>query len=476
MKDNKLGVWSGMGMVIANMSGAGVFVSTGSMVDNLNPQQILAAWVVGTLIALAGAKAYSGIVQLVPQSGGEYRFLSTLVHPALGYLAGWASLLIGFSAPIAISATAMGAFALTLHSGVNTVLVASLLILALTTAHAIGLRFLVAAQNALVAIKIFLVVGFVVVGLIGGNNTWVEWTPLAYQVDVAQADGFPLRAFMMSLFYIAFTFSGWNAAIYAASEFKNPQRDVPRAMMLGCLVVGVLYLCINWVFVTNLPPVEQSRIAAAYYGESAGITLGHRIMENILGEAGAACMSILVIIAFISSASAMTFLGPRVYDAMARDGFLPAALKSKDGKPPVVAVLLQGAISLFLVFAYNLKDVLSNVGAILTLFSALTVFSLFWICFRRKEYQRPAPLVLIAAGFYLMVSVVMLYFGLSGSLALNLWIGACILATLAGYFIAKRKILTSGGNSIGYGAREHLYPARPYNAIYVDGVDSHRKI
>jgi APA family basic amino acid/polyamine antiporter len=100
-------------------------------------------------------------------------------------------------------------------------------------------------------------------------------------------------------------------------------------------------------------------------------------MLNILGKTGAACMSVFAIIAFISSASAMTFLGPRVYSAMAKDGFLPAILKGKEGKPPVGAIVLQGAIALFLVLAYQLQEVLKNVGAILTLFSALTVFSLF---------------------------------------------------------------------------------------------------
>ena len=446
MKDQRLGVWSGMGMVIANMIGAGVFVSTGSMVYDMNPQQILAAWVVGTLIALAGAKAYSGIAQLVPQSGGEYRFLSTLIHPALGYLAGWASLLIGFSAPIAISATAAGAFARTLHPGVNSLLIATVMILALTTIHAIGLRFSVTAQNTLVAVKILLVAGFIVAGLIGGNNAWPEWTPLS-QAEGTQTGGFPTGAFVMSLFYIAFTFSGWNAAIYAASEFKNPKRDVPRAMIFGCIVVGTLYLFINWVFVANLDPAKQFEVAMAYYGEDTSITLGHLIMRNILGETGAACMSVLAIIAFISSASAMIFLGPRVYAAMAQDGFLPSALRGKDGKPPVGALILQGAIALFLVFSYSLKDILSNVGAILTLFCALTVFSLFWICFKRREYPRPAPLVMIAACFYLVVSGVMLYFGLKGSLTLNLWVAACILAALIGYFIAKRKIVSRGNNS-----------------------------
>jgi APA family basic amino acid/polyamine antiporter len=435
MTNQRLGVFSGMGMVIANMIGAGVFLSAGFMAQDMNSQQILLAWFVGMLIAMTGAKAYSGIVRLVPRSGGEYRFLSTLIHPALGYFAGWASLLIGFSAPIAINAMAAGAFAGTLYPGINMTLTAALVIVALSAAHAIGLRISITAQNSLVAVKIILVVGFIIAGLIYGNNAWPLWTP------PNASEKFPLGPFMRNLFYIAFAFSGWNAAIYAASEFKNPARDVPRAMMLGCLVVGVLYLFINWIFVANLTP-EQSTVVFTY--ETNRVTLGHLIMQNILGNTGAACMSIFAIIAFISSASAMIFLGPRVYAAMAQDGFLPTALKGKEGKPPVGAVALQGAISLFLVLAYQLQEALSNAGAILTLCCALTVFSLFWICFRRREYPRPAPLVLIAGGLFFGVSVVMLDFGFSGSRALNLWAGIPILAGLFGYFIAKRKMARAG--------------------------------
>ena len=428
MKERRLGLFSGMGMVIANMIGAGVFLSTGFMAQEMNPKQILIAWVVGMVIAMTGAKAYSGIVQLVPRSGGEYRFLSTLIHPALGYLAGWASLLIGFSAPIAVSAMAAGAFAATLYSGVNVTWVAVTVIVSLTAAHAIGMRISITAQNIFVAVKMILVTGFIIVGLVYGNNAWPEWTP------PNETQGFPVGSFMRNLFYIAFAFSGWNAAVYAASEFKNPQRDVPRAMVLGCLVVGILYFFINRIFVTNLTP-EQSAVVFTY--EADRITLGHLIMQNILGDTGAACMSVFAIIAFISSASAMTFLGPRVYAAMAQDGFLPAALKGKEGKPPVGAVLLQGAIALFLVLVYQLQEALSNVGAILTLFSALTVFSLFRICFGSK-YPRPSPLTLTAAGLFLIISGVMLYFGFSSSPTLNLWVGICMLAALTGYFIAKK--------------------------------------
>jgi len=436
MKDHRLGLFSGMGMVVANMIGAGVFISTGFMAQDLTPKQILLAWVIGAFLALAGARAYAGIAQIVPQSGGEYRYLSSLVHPALGYLAGWASLLLGFSAPVAIDAMAAGAFANTLTPWISPKLFAALLILLLTGVHAIGLRFSVTIQNCLVFIKIVLVVGFMVVGLAGGHNSWPNWQPPGH------SNGFPLGPFMQNLFYIAFAFSGWNAAVYAASEFKNPKRDVPRAMVIGCGLVGILYLLVNWVFVANLTP-EQCKVVFTY--ETARVTLGHLIMKNVVGEAGAACMSILAIIAFISAVSAMTFLGPRVYAAMARDGFLPKVLQGKEGKPPVGAVILQGTIALFLVLAYQLGEVLNNVGAILTLFSALTVFSLFWVRFRRKDKFYPEFASLMAAFFFLLLSGVMLYFGFKKSPTLNLWVGASILMALIGYFATKKRAETQNG-------------------------------
>jgi basic amino acid/polyamine antiporter, APA family len=430
MKDHRLGLFSGIGMVVANMIGAGVFLSTGFMAQELNPKLILLAWAIGAFLALSGARAYAEIAQLVPRSGGEYRYLSTLVHPALGYLAGWASLLLGFSAPIAIDAFAAGAFANTVHLAINPKTFAALVIILLTGMHAIGLRFSVRAQNVLVVVKIVLVVGFVAAGLVGGHNSWPTWQP------PGKTAGFPIGPFMQNLFYIAFAFSGWNAAVYAASEFRDPKRDVPRAMLLGCSAVGVLYMVVNWVFVANLTP-EQCKVVFTY--ETARVTLGHLIMKNLVGEAGAACMSILAIIAFISAVSAMMFVGPRVYAAMARDGFLPRFLEAKEGRPPIGAVILQGAIALFLVFAYQLQQILNNVGAILTLFSALTVFSLFWIRFRRKEFASPRPTALLAATFFLLLSGVMLYFGFK-SPDLNLWVGASILMALIGYFVTKKRV------------------------------------
>lgn len=158
-------------------------------------------------------------------------------------------------------------------------------------------------------------------------------------------------------------------------------------------------------------------------------------------------MSVLAIIAFISAMSAMTFLGPRVYAAMAKDGFLPRPLQGREGRSPMWAVILQGGIALFLIFAYRLQEVLNNVGAILTLFSALTVFSLFWIRFKRKNFPTPPLEVLAAALFFLLLSGWMLYFGFKQSPTLNVWVGASILTALVGYFLTKRRITARNGQT-----------------------------
>ena len=136
MSQRTLGLKSGIGLVIANMVGAGVFLSTGFMAQSLTPGQILLAWVIGGVLALCGAKAYAEVARLVPEGGGEYRYLSSLMHPALGYLAGWASLLVGFSAPTALDAIAAGAFARAVVPALEPRLVGAVLIIVLTFVHA----------------------------------------------------------------------------------------------------------------------------------------------------------------------------------------------------------------------------------------------------------------------------------------------------------------------------------------------------
>jgi APA family basic amino acid/polyamine antiporter len=403
-----------VGIVVANMIGAGVFLSAGFMAQDLGPGHILLAWGVGLVLALAGALTYATVAERLPRSGGEYRYLSELLHPALGALAGWASLLLGFTAPIAVDALAAGAFAQLLWPGLPPKAVAVGLVVTLTGLHAWGLEQSLRTQNLLVALKILLVAGFVLLGVLGGSHTWPDWQP------PRASEGFPLAAFMGSLFYIAFAFSGWNAAIYAAEEFHSPRRDVPRAMLLGALTVGGLYLLVNWVFVANLTPDQAS---AVFRYEAERVTLGHLITRGLIGESGAAAMSGLMVVAFASAMSAMTFLGPRVIAAMARDGYLPRGLAGRPGRPPRAALALQAGLCLLIVFFHDLGQVLQNVGAVLTLFSALVALGLLRLGLTRGP-GRPAGPRLAAAGLVVLSAAWMLYFGFKDSPSLLLWIGA----------------------------------------------------
>ena len=425
-----LGLKSGIGLVVSNMVGAGVFISTGFMAQDLSPGLILFSWVLGALIALSGARAYATVAGWVPRSGGEYRYLSDLMHPALGCLAGWGSLLVGFSAPIAVDALAAGEFARTLGVPIPAAWFGAALIVTLGLIHSAGPQASKRGHNLLFIGNGLLLAGFVITGLFFGTNAWPTWVPAA----AATARGFPSEAFARGLFFIAFAFSGWNAATYAASEFREPKRDVPRALLIGCGLVAVLYLAVNWVFVANLTPADFKVVFG--YDESK-VTLGHVILSRILGPTGGLVMSVLVLVAFISAASAMTVVGPRVYSTMAGDGYLPAFLRVEEGKVPVRSIALQCLVALVILATHTLQQALANVGAILTLFAALVSVSIFRRVFSSQGLEKPDTLTLMAAGIHVASSAFMLYFGFRDSTGLLIWVAA-VAATGFGFWALAR--------------------------------------
>ncbi len=397
----KLGLGSGVGIVIANMIGAGVLTVPGYMADSLAPKYILLAWLVGGIAALSGARAYAAVAQAIPRSGGEYRYLSTLWHPLLGYLAGWTSLFIGFSQPVAADAQLIGYYTGTLGVDIPWRVVTAVVIVAVTALHAFDLGASRRGQNILVAIKITLVVGFVLVGLLAGSNAWPTWVPKV------SADAPPLAVrFFQSLVFIAFCYSGWNAAIYASEEFSAPRRDVPRAMLIGCAVVIALYLLVNWVFAANLAP---DQFGAGTGNDAQHSTLGHLVMKQLIGTTGARIMSAFMIVALLSATSAMTMIGPRVYAAMARDGYLPAVFAGEGDRPPVGAVLLQGALALAVAMTTSFIKAIENVGAVLTLMAALTALGVWKLQFDRRQAEKPGVLALISAAIFVGLTGWMLY-------------------------------------------------------------------
>jgi APA family basic amino acid/polyamine antiporter len=425
----KLRLASGVGLVAANMIGAGVFLSAGFMAQDMGPGPILLAWVVGAVLALCGAVAYGAVARLVPRSGGEYRYLSELLHPAAGYLAGWASLLVGFSAPIAVDALAAGAFARTVVPSLDPTVAGATFVVALTAFHAAGFRASTRTQNGLIAVKALLVAGFVAVGLFLGARAWPTWQP------PGGGEGLPLGAFAGSLFFIAFAYSGWNAAIYAAEEFEEPARTVPRAMVVGTVLVAVLYLLVNWIFVANLTPADATVV---FRYEADQVTLGHAVMARLVGPQAGALWSAVTVLVFLSAMSAMIFLGPRVYAAMAQDGFLPRALAGKDGHPPRAAILLQGALALVIVFTQGLRNALGQVGSVLVLFAALTALGLV-VARVRGRTPRPSYAAVAAACVYVAASAWMFWRAFGRQPALLAWIGLVAAAGLGAFALSRRR-------------------------------------
>jgi APA family basic amino acid/polyamine antiporter len=429
MKQRTLTTRTGVGLVIANMIGAGVLLSTGFMAQEMGPFPIMLAWLLGSLIALAGVWAYSGVAGSISDSGGEYRYLSDLFHPLLGYLAGWGSLVLGFAAPIAIDALAIGYFFNTFAPGPDPRILGTGVVVAITAAHAFDLYWAKHSQNLLVIVKVAFLLGFVALAVTLTDHAVPTWSP------PGGGEGFPWQALVRNQFWIAFAFSGWNAAIYASGEFRDPRRQVPRAMLIGCGFVALVYLLVNWIFVANIGP-EEAQVVFAY--EQTRVTLGHVIGSKLFGSAGGTGLSIFVIIAFVSAMSAMTMVGPRVYAAMAKDGYLPRAFVGEDDRPPLLSVLLQSAVALVLVHTHSLLDAVSATSSFLMVFSALTALTVFRIRKVRPELPAPRPTQLLAAVFYAACVVVILAIGLRMSTAHWLSIGGVGLAATVAFLLTRK--------------------------------------
>ncbi|MBL9137976.1 MAG: amino acid permease [Verrucomicrobiales bacterium] len=364
-----LGFWSATALVVASMLGTGVFTTTGFLLADLrSPWLILAAWLVGGIIALLGALSYGALAKHIPESGGEYLFLSRTLHPSAGYVAGWISLLVGFSAPLAAAANAFGEYTKDWLPSVPPPVTGTILLLVVTTLHAWDVKRGAFAQNLAVLIKVALLSIFIALG-----STHMALAP------PTSASSASIPDIAMSLVWISFSYSGWNAVIYVGGEVACPERNLPRSLLAGTLCVTALYLATNAVFLLAVPSevlagrLEVGRLAAAHLG----------------GSRWADATTLLIALALLTSVSSLIMAGPRVYARVAADGYLPAWLATKGG-PPRPAILLQLALALTLLWTATYQSLLSFIGFTLGLSTALTVFGLILLR-RRLGPALPVP-------------------------------------------------------------------------------------
>lgn len=368
------GFWTLTFLVVANMIGAGVFTTSGFTLASLGDSRlVLLAWLAGGLIALCGAFSYGLLIQRIPLSGGEYVFLSKAVHPFAGFVAGWVSLLAGFSGAIAFAAVAFENY---LPGHFPAKLPAAAVIILGGTLHGARRWLGAGIQNTAVILKLLLLV--VLLGWGAFSITW-ESQPTR---PLASDPG--LLAFAQALVWISLSYSGFNAAVYVAGEATAP-RVVAQALVTGTSLVVILYLLLNATFVLGAPAAE-----IAGHPDVAA-----RAARWIGGPGFELFTRIVISLALLTSVLSMMMAGPRVYGKMAEDGIIPRVfILQADRVWP--AVLLQMILALLLVFAGTLQNLLAYLGLTLSLSAAVAVGSLF-LAERVRGWPAIPPLLFVTA-------------------------------------------------------------------------------
>lgn len=376
-----MGPFSATVLVVANMIGTGIFTTPGLVMAELNnPASFLLCWLAGGVFALCGALCYGELGVRHPHAGGEYIYLRTAFGKLTGFLSGWISLVVGFSAPIAASAMAIAAYATGLDPANGPVvgvlrvagmpvmtlslqsIMACAVILCFSVLHYHSLHLGTRVQNSLTLLKVGIMVLFIVVAMGFGREGWESVTTVRVQ------GGLLADHWAVALIFVSFAYSGWNAASYLGGEIRSPQRNLPLALICGTLVVTLLYMALMTGFLFALGSDEMKGV----------VDVGTRAAKVLFGATAGRWMGAAIAFGLLSVLSAMIMSGPRVYYAMARDGafFQRMGRLNRLRKTPAAAIFLQAGIAMAMVLTATFDQLLIYIGFTLSLSSLVAVVGL----------------------------------------------------------------------------------------------------
>ena len=315
----------------------------------------------------------------------------------MGFLAGWISGTVGFAAPVALAAMAFGSYSSRVFPSLNPTLVAASVVVILSMIHSASISASSAFQNLFTTVKVALMGVFILAGFLAAHPQEISVLPSAIDLRYVVHSAFPI-----SLYFVSYSYSGWNASAYIAGEIKEPQRNLPVSLLLGTAVVTLLYLLMNFVFLYTAP-----------ISELAGkLDVGFVSASRIFGAAGGRIAAGIISLVLISTASAMIIAGPRVIQVVGEDHVFLRVLGRRNSRGiPFNAIVFQSTISLILIFTSSFEKVLLYVGFTLNLFALLTVIGLFVMRARRPDLPRPyrawgypfTPIVFLLASSWLLV-------------------------------------------------------------------------
>jgi APA family basic amino acid/polyamine antiporter len=389
-------------IVVADMVGVGVFTSLGFQVKDITSGfSLLALWIVGGVVAMCGAICYAELALMFPRSSGEYNFLRRIYHPAFGFMAGFLSATVGFAAPTALAAMAFGSYFKSIIPGVNPLLPGIAVVWIISLVHLRGMNYGSAFQNLWTALKLLLIVGFLAAGLLLGNNP----QPISFAPSTADLNFMTSVPFAISLVFVMYSYSGWNAATYIIGEIQEPNRSLPRALFLGTLIVIGLYVGLNAVFLSVTP--IQELVGQIDVAMIAG--------THLFGEFGGRIVGMLICIGLVSSISAMMWIGPRVTMTMGEDmPLLRAFSRRSDKGVPANAIIFQLLISTLLLASQSFEAVLDFVQFSLTFCSFFTVLGVVKMRITHPNMPRPyrawgypvTPIVFLSVMLWMMYYLV----------------------------------------------------------------------
>jgi APA family basic amino acid/polyamine antiporter len=327
-------------LVVASVVGSGIFLTPGAIADRLpHPGLILAIWVVGGLLSLAGALANAELGAMFPRAGGDYVYLREAFHPLAGFLVGWLSFVSIFAGTVATLGVGFGealaAFVgwpaeLAVPIGVAVIVASSVL-------NYVGVRAGVWANNITAWIKVVALVLFGLVAPFSASGDLANLQPLVR----GALDAAPPLAFVLALSPVLFSYLGWNATVYVASEIREPGRNVPLSLFLGLALCTGIYLLLNAVYLYALPVAELRGVANA--GEASASVLFGGLGGRLLGG--------FVLISILGTLNATVLVGPRIAYAMALDGLFTKGVDRvhESYRTPGVAIVVQAGVAIGLV-------------------------------------------------------------------------------------------------------------------------------
>lgn len=401
----RIGWFTASCVLVSNVVGTGIFTTTGFMARDLgHPAWILFIWLVGGLIALAGALSYSELGTALPVAGGEYVYLHRAYGPLIGFLSGWTSFAVGFSAAIAAGAMSFAAYLNQLlvldgNRGLRSTVIALVLVWFITAFHLAGKGTGGLLQRTLTVLNIGAIISLMAAGVMGGKGDWAHLSPSDAQTTPS------IGLSIVSLIFALYAYSGWNAAVYLAGEVNAPSRTIPRALISGTLFVTLLYLALNLFYFYALSVTDLAQPPL--------LPVANKVAVELLGAEAARFVTMLLCLLITGSISAMVWAGPRVYYAMAKDGLIPACFcrTSTTRDTPVNAILLQSLWASVLILSGSFEQLVIYSGTVLTIFSALAVGAV--LILRRNEPHLPrpyrTPLYPFVPWFFILMSMVIIW-------------------------------------------------------------------